>query len=327
MRGSLLLRLGALCLVAGTAGAISLGYLGWLHPGFDSFSHFRVHLAALLIIAVLPLALFRYWPEAIFAALLGIGALWSTLEPPPSEHVAEAGEQTAIFRLFHLNLRYDSERPDLVLSAIGEQRPDVVTLTEVSENWRGWLRVLEGTYPYQIVCPPPSRIGGVAILSRRPLVSDPAEACGDRGSYARVDIDFAGRQASVAALHLGWPWPFGQDRHLPFVEEAVSTLDDTALLAGDFNAVPWSRTVRRVAEAGGLDILRGIGATYLDRRLPSSWLQWIGLPIDHVLVKGGVEVRSAKTLAPVGSDHLPILVEFSLAAQSPRQLVEFAARR
>lgn len=45
------LRLMAFAAVAGSGAALALGYLGWLHPAFDSFSHLRLHLAALLLLA------------------------------------------------------------------------------------------------------------------------------------------------------------------------------------------------------------------------------------------------------------------------------------
>lgn len=321
---SLLLRLAALCSVLALAGAITFGFLGRLHPALDSFSHFRIHLAVLLLIAVLPLAALRYWPEAAFAALLGIGAIWTTLGGFSDESARKAGlvadldsASMPVFRLMHLNLRYDNETPELVLSAIGAHRPDVVTLTEVSDAWAERLAVLDAAYPHRIVCPPPTHIGGVAILSRRPFVSDPAEACGDRGSFANVEIDFAGRRASVVAMHLGWPWPFGQEWHLSRIEDDLPNLADSAILAGDFNAVPWSQTVRRVAELGGLHVVRGIGPTYLDRRLPDALRPWIGLPIDQIMAKGGVVVGTAHALPAVGSDHLPVLVEFSLLPEEP----------
>jgi endonuclease/exonuclease/phosphatase (EEP) superfamily protein YafD len=321
------MRLAALAGVVGIAAALGFGFLGWLHPAFDSFSHLRVHLAVLLLAAVVPLAVLRYWPEAVFAVALGVGSIWTVADWYTTEAHAAGPESRPVFRLFHLNLRFDNDRPDLVLSSIGAHRPDVITLTEVSDQWREWLVILEASYPYQIICPPPSHIGGVAILSRRPFLSESEDACSDRGAFARADVDFSGRPASVVAMHLGWPWPFGQQRHLTLIERELAALGQNALVAGDLNAVPWSQTVRRVAQAGGLEVVQGVGPTWLDRRLPDAWRPRIGWQIDHVMTKGGVRVRSARTLEAVGSDHLPILMEFSIdAPPSPMQSVEFAAR-
>lgn len=319
----LVLRLAVLGLLMALAGVIAVGFFGRLHPAFDSFSHFRIHLAVLLLVGVLPLAALRYWPEAGFAALVGLGALAATLVPPaigadrdPRLSV-EIRAPMPLFRLLHLNLRFDNATPELVLSAIGAHRPDVVTLAEVSDLWRAKLPLLEASYPFQIVCPQPTRNGGVAILSRRPFVENRDGVCANRGSFAKVEIDFLGRKTSVAALHLGWPWPFDQAWNIGRIADQLPGLNSTAILAGDFNAVPWSHTVRRVAELGSLRIIRGIGPTWLDRRLPAALRPWVGLPIDQLLVKGGIVIASARTLEAAGSDHLPVLVEFSLLPQEP----------
>jgi len=329
----IVLRLAALGSVLAFAGALTFGFLGRFHPAFDSFSHFRIHLAALLLVGVVPLVVLRYWPEAAFAVLLGAGAIWTTTgdfsdaSARKADLVADLDASSMpVFRLLHLNLRFDNDTPELVLSAIGAHRPDIVTLTEVSDAWAERLAVLDAAYPHRIVCPPPTHIGGVAILSRRPFASDPADACGDRGSFASVEVDFAGRRASVVAMHLGWPWPFGQEWHLSRIEDDLPNLADSAILAGDFNAVPWSQTVRRTAELGGLRVVRGIGPTFLDRRLPDAWRPWVGLPIDQIMAKGGVVVGNARTLPAVGSDHLPVLVEFSLLPQEPEADVLQAMR-
>ena len=58
------------------------------------------------------------------------------------------------------------------------------------------------------------------------------------------------------------------------------------------------------------------GPTWLYWRLP-EFLRFAGLPIDQVFTKGEVIVHSVNTLETVGSDHLPVLVEFSLEAAGP----------
>ena len=58
------------------------------------------------------------------------------------------------------------------------------------------------------------------------------------------------------------------------------------------------------------------GPTWLYRALPEL-LRFAGLPIDQVFAKGDVVVHSVGTLEAVGSDHLPVLVEFSLKAAQP----------
>jgi endonuclease/exonuclease/phosphatase (EEP) superfamily protein YafD len=112
-------------------------------------------------------------------------------------------------------------------------------------------------------------------------------------------------------MHLHWPWPFDQWGQIDSLSAPLGAMADTALLAGDLNATPWSHSARRVAEAGAFQPVRFADPTWLYRRLPEA-LRFTGLPIDQIFAKGDVMPHSARTLEAVGSDHFPVLVEFSL---------------
>ena len=311
----LLLRLAILAALCALGAAIGFGYLGRLHLAFDAFSHLRLHLAAVLILLAPILLVLRLRIEAGFALLLGLATIVQTVafdnEPP----LARADASGPVYRLLHMNLRFDNPTPEAALSLIGTTRPDVVTLAEVSAMWRTRLASLEAAYPYRLICSQPSPIGGVAILSRRPFVQGFEPRCGDRGSFATARLDLGGREVEIVTLHMGWPWPFEQPWQLPRLTPLLESVSDTAIIVGDLNATPWSEAARRVAGAGGAHILRGIGPTWLDRRLPDSWRGLIGLPIDNLILKGGVTAASLQTLDNPGSDHLGLLLEFSVAPQ------------
>jgi endonuclease/exonuclease/phosphatase (EEP) superfamily protein YafD len=314
----ILLRLAALLALAGTAAAIGFGYLGHLHPAFDSFSHFRIHLAAGLLVSAPVMLLLRYRPEALLAAVFGVAAIAGTLDTPISG-AASAGHATAapegpVFRLLHLNLRFNHSEPSRVLSLIGRVQPDIVTLNEVSAMWGERLALLEAAYPHRIICNPPRHVGGAAILSRRPFAEGFSPRCDERGALALARIDLAGREAEFASLHLSWPWPFGQQRQLALLEPDLAMLGDTAVLAGDLNAVRWSDTARRLARMTDMRLLSGIGPTWLFGTLPDVLRRHAGLPIDNVLVKGGLVPLSVEAIEDAGSDHLPVLLTFTVLA-------------
>ena len=312
-RGALVLRLAALAAVCGLGAALTFGYLGRLHFAFDSFSHLRLHFAALLLLLVPALAALRFRAEALFALALGIAAPVQTVFFPPRATVAEAEAGRATYRLMHVNLRYDNATPEAFLSLVGRTRPDAITLTEVSEPWAAKLVLIEAAYPYRIVCERPTFIGGAAILSRRPFAEGTAPFCGNRGAFAHASVDFGGQTIEIVALHMGWPWPFEQPWQIPRLEPLLADVGADAILAGDLNAVPWSQAARRLATAAGARILHGTGPTWLDRRLPAWLIPWIGLPLDNIMVKGRVAADTPTTLDDVGSDHLPVMLEFSLA--------------
>lgn len=293
---------------------IVLGFLGPLHPALDSFAHFRAHLAVLLVLSALLLLPIRGARMiALSAAALGVGAFTTTLGDTSRIAAAAGGEAHGFapeYRLLQLNLRWVNEEPGRVLSLIGRLEPDVITFEEVSADWSRRIEPLKARYPYGIVCPRPTRVGGVAILSRRPLAAGTNAECHDRGAFATARIDFGGRTLDVAAIHLGWPWPFGQDWQIDNIAPVLNRLQGPAILAGDFNAAPWSHTVRRVAREGSLDIIGGVGPTWLHRALPNALRRTIGLPIDHIMAKGDVFLAPIEKGDWVGSDHVPLIVRF-----------------
>jgi endonuclease/exonuclease/phosphatase (EEP) superfamily protein YafD len=214
-------------------------------------------------------------------------------------------------------LWYDNPTPEQVLSLIGRVKPDIMTFDEVSAKWRGEITKISATYPYQFFCSPRRGASGTAIISRRPFRTDTKPHCFSGGVMAVASIELGGPAFQVGALHLTWPWPFHQPGQLELLRPALSTLGDTVLLAGDFNATAWSAAMRRIEADGGLTHIGGIGPTWLDAHLPDVLRRYAGLPIDQVLSKGEVEIISAKTLESVGSDHLPVLVEFAFGAGEP----------
>ena len=93
-------------------------------------------------------------------------------------------------------------------------------------------------------------------------------------------------------------------------------------MAGDCNAAPWSAAVRRVASLGQLTVMPSAGPTWIYIKLPDFLRRFVGLPIDQVFSKGAVVIHSAARLEETGSDHLPVLVEFSLRSDAQKPVDE-----
>lgn len=301
----------------GASLALLLGFFGDFHPAFDSFAHFRVHLAFFTIVLAIALL---FTPNrllslsALVFALSALSSVTGVMHLPfginAKAFPARPGDR-AVYRLLELNLRHDNATPEKVLSLIGRVQPDVLSLSEVSPAWKEKLKLLEGAYPYSSFCTYADTRYGVAVLSRRPFVEGGKPACHPLVSLTMASVDFSGSTVDIAALHLGWPWPLPQFLQISQMSGPLSTLADNAILAGDLNAAPWSAAASRLAAAGGLNLVASPGPTWIDRRLPMAFL-FAGLPIDNVFVKGDVAVHSIERLEAVGSDHVPILVEFSV---------------
>ncbi|MER8437914.1 endonuclease/exonuclease/phosphatase family protein [Mesorhizobium sp. M1312] len=315
--------------------ALVAGFFGTLHPAFDSFSHFRAHLAVLMALCALPLLATSFRLEAATALLFAVAAFATTsnalsvprLRPVQAAYEAEAGDQAvylgdqAVYRLLQMNLRFNNSTPEKVLSLIGRTQPDVITLNEVSDMWKAKLGLLASAYPYRILCPYPNGVFGVALLSRRPFAAGTQPRCDGRGAMAIATVDFGGTEVDVAAMHLTWPWPRNQSRQIGGLSGELASLGETSIMACDCNAVPWSAAVRRVADLGRLTVAPSPGPTWLYIELP-DFLRFAGLPIDLVFSKGAVLIHSVSRLEGTGSDHLPLMVEFSLRPEQKKPVDE-----
>ena len=321
---SRMISLSALLATALLSLALIAGFFGEVHPAFDSFAHFRVHFAVLLVLAALPLLFVRRFRwNGLLAAVFGCAAILTVTGTsflpglgPVQAAFQPKDEISPVYRLMQLNLRFDNPEPEKVLSLIGRVRPDVVTLNEVSAMWTEKLALLASAYPHRVVCRIDNRAGGAAILSLRPFAQGTEGQCLDGGTFATATIDLGGRFVDVGALHLHWPWPFDQARQIDDLTPLLAGMAETAILAGDLNATPWSAASERIADAAAMTPVGPAGPTWLYRMLPEM-LRFAGLPIDRIFAKGDVVVHSVNTLEAVGSDHLPVLVEFSLRSAEP----------
>lgn len=304
------------CMV-GASLALLLGFFGSLHPAFDSLAHFRVHLAFLTAILA---AAFLFTPDRLLAlsalvfAVSALSSVTGAMRLPfgiSANALPARPADRAVYRMLELNLRYDNATPEKVLSLLGRVQPDVVAFSEVSPFWTEKLDLLKGAYPHRVGCHGRDIRFGVAVLSRRPFAGDKEPSCSRRVGIAVAPVDFGGVSVDVASVHLGWPWPFDQARQIDGLENPLGALGDNAIVAGDLNATPWSATASAIEATGGLTIVPSPGPTWIDRRLPAGLL-FAGLPIDNVFAKGDVTVHSIERLEAVGSDHVPVLVEFSI---------------
>jgi endonuclease/exonuclease/phosphatase family metal-dependent hydrolase len=104
---------------------------------------------------------------------------------------------------------------------------------------------------------------------------------------------------------LGSEWLKHRDCHPP------------ALLCGDFNALPWSRVVRRFKETL-VDVQAAVSAGRLHGTWPGSFPV---LRLDYIFATPEITVKRAQVLntplTKVASDHLPLLAR--LGARHPRR--------
>ena len=94
----------------------------------------------------------------------------------------------------------------------------------------------------------------------------------------------------------------------------LSTEQQRVLIAGDLNAPRWSQTARDIATSSRTSSINYRGSSWLPFEFPASWTSWLGLPLDNVFFSG-LNILGIKSQAHVGSDHLPLLIEFTIPAR------------
>ncbi len=270
---------GSLCLV---------GFLGSVHPMFDAIAIGRwVAICVMLLFLFLRAAL----GGQFVAAALTLGVFIVVAGMSRTNFDGEAGS----VRIYTKNLWYANDQVAAVVADIQAMNPDVVFLQEVSETNRAILSELEELLPYQSLCPWQGW-NGIAILSRWPFEADARRCSPERSLMARRVLRPEGSFWAVG-VHLQQPWPDIQWQHLEQGLPVLDGIDDGAIVAGDFNTVPWSAAARKIGKL--------TGTNPVPLRQPTFRLWGVGLPLDQVWALGGRAVRRPQN----GSDHFGVAAD------------------
>lgn len=281
------------------------GFFSPIHPAADSMAHFRLHAALGLAVIAVCLALLRFWKTAVALLLLvaaGVAGAYPSLPglPPRLEGPPD-------LRLAQLNTFFKNPKPQATAQWIKDESPDVVFLQEVSPKTQQIPNSLIGSYPYQIVCRY-GVVGDVAVLSRFPAV---ASKCIEEEGLVWMQVQIGERKLTFASLHLHWPYPYRQWKQVERISKELEAMPRPVVLAGDFNAAPWSSAVRRIESLSGAKAIPGLRLTL---RMSFGGMAPVQmLPIDHMLLPPELEALFIRLGPPVGSDHLPTIAGVAYA--------------
>jgi len=307
-RPSLIIKL---CIL-GASLAIVLGFFGALHPAFDTIAHSRLHFGLALIVACLVMLATKHFISGTFAAIFATVGIFYAASGLPISNTQAALPGKPVYSVFHLNLYWKNQEKQRTVDLIQKLDPELISFSEASFFWDETLNQLNRDWPYLYHCPEFNKRGGVKIYSKWKLDEESAY-CGVYGSLALVEADAPdGKKLTLGSAHIRWPWPASGPEQILHAKPKLETLEKDALITGDFNATTWSLDLKTFAEYGGLEIVSGIGPSWVFDQVPEALIRFIGLPIDQVMHKGRIHIVEAKALPSVASDHLPILVKFQL---------------
>ena len=296
-------------LLAATLGGFGGGW-NWV---LDLASHFRWYylLAAAVGLAVSCFRA-RIGTRLVMAAALAINA-WTMLPywlPAATPASGPAEDGVSIVSLNVLRFNHDTAP---AIDYLRGRAADVVAVLEVNPEWAAAIETLADVYPHRFV---ESRLDnfGAAVLSRWPLVDPRLVDFGDMGYPSIVaDVDRPEGRFRFIAIHPYPPYSRTSSemlvRHLHAVAAGAARSLLPCIVAGDFNATPWSAGFRAFAAGSGLR------DTALGRGVQPTWnarIPLLRIPIDHIFVPPTAAVIR-RTVGPnVGSDHFPVEAEVLL---------------
>ncbi len=284
----------------------------------------------LLIIAILALILQAKRTAAIALLLFAAGMI--RFAPLPLGLIA-ASDEARDLRVLTFNIWDKNTEIERSIDWVLAQDADVIILQELVDSHLTQLPRLLAVYPHQEFVE-----GSVQILSRYPFLEETVielEAADDNwdGRLAvRTVIDVDGQAVTVYGVHLSLPRKqtphFGittgindldfvlhydetrRNRQIRNLAELVASETNPVIVAGDFNTSHPSPI---------LNTLRAIGMRDTFSILAKDWgMTWSHNPpalplirIDYVWSSAGLRPLRLQRGDFIGSDHLPLVVDFA----------------
>lgn len=235
--------------------------------------------------------------------------------------LAEDGQlKKAPLKVISLNVLTKNTNKEGVIQWLKSQIPKegdvLIFLMEVNPDWIEAMQPLKEVLKYSVELPRSDNFG-VAMYSSLDLNSVRPAYYDELQLPALVgNVNHAGTILSVFGVHTIPPVGEAKFRqrnlYMDNLQQAVAKAEGIALVMGDFNCSPWSPNIKRIKKG------RGDGAGLVDP-FPSVFRPhtWGGLGIvttvlDYVMAESALIPYSASVGPDLGSDHLPVVVQYGL---------------
>ncbi|MBN2703583.1 MAG: endonuclease/exonuclease/phosphatase family protein [Pontiellaceae bacterium] len=287
-----------------------LGLAGRLHWTLDLFSHFRVQYAQLALIGAGICLWVRF--NKVVLAFIALFLLNYAFIFPLYLGKPDAPTQKP-HRAMLMNINANNGNTDQVLDAVEDFAPDLLLLEEVTPKWVEELAPLNELFPYRIA-QPQTDCFGIMLLSKYPLTEGVVVEIGDGGVPSIIaDVNFPDGTITLIGTHplppIGSAYSAHRNRQLKELAAVAKSQRKPVLVMGDLNTTPWSPYFRNLLRDSGLhDSTKGFG--FQPTWSPS--IRFLKIPIDHMLYSSGIRVWNRVVGPKVGSDHLPVVMDFEI---------------
>lgn len=295
----------ALCLCAFSV----LHWAAGIHHILELLAHFKVAYGVLSVLMAAGFALLRKWgwvSVLALAFLANASAVGPWYQParPDSDRLSSPS-----FKVLLANVQSSNTRHKRLLDFVATERPDVIVLQEVNRNWQAALSELDGLYSWKLEVVRSDNFG-IAVYAAQPWLDAESIRSPPLGFPTLIIDGVGGRDLRLITTHPHTPlsqWGFdARNTQLMDIARYVRESSTPVLVVGDLNATMWSPALTDLMEAAGLkNARRGFG-------LLPTWPTWfvpLMIPLDHGLYTPGLVVNDIRTGPPIGSDHLPLIIE------------------
>jgi len=305
--------LGLTLLTGGFLGTLAtiLGFFGSTAWFFDVLASFRFQLAVgLVVIGVLYFLLFGRATAFVFLIMGAINVL--LVAPLYLDDPAPAASPESI-RIVSFNVGAGRADPTEILDWVQDSPADLVFLLESTEEWIAAMPTNGTGYSVGNEIPD-DRAYGISVLGRSATDVEQLRLGETRDPVVRVMATIGEQAVVVYAVH---PRPpdspaTAEARDSLFAELSILVAAEAmpVIVIGDFNATPWSSTFRQFeGDTGLINSQRGYG---LSATWPTS-LPFTLVPLDHMMHSDSLTTITRVVGPDLGSDHMPLTVEVSLA--------------
>lgn len=283
-------------------------------PGQALLQSLRFHLAGALLVGVVALALVGSWRRSVIFVLVAAVSLaeggWFVYRLQSLRAEAAAAPHAPFMRLLSYNiLNSNYENGPAIAAYINASGADVVYVMESSPLFEH-RAALATVYPYRFGCDEVQTCD-LMVLSRTPLEGAQFHDLGTtwRNRLITAKTTIAGTTINVVAAHMVKPYfDSASVMEARTLRRIIDAIEGPMVLAGDFNAAPWSDNIEWLARNSRLVS----GPWY-----PATWpvpLGPMGVPIDNAFTRDGLFIDKLEAMADsIGSNHRGLVAEISRA--------------
>jgi endonuclease/exonuclease/phosphatase (EEP) superfamily protein YafD len=289
---------------------LTLGRLGHLWIAFDVFSQFSIQFMFLGVAMIMGLVFPRYKSLAglaIFTAMIVAYGLWPQLQGR-APLISAAPDEMKPLKFMSFNAFAHNHDITRMVTEIQETNADVVSFVEFGADKMPVLEALQTLYPFQMDCNHQT-LCDHAIISKLPLQDSASQNEWEWAgpTYLRASLGSDYGNVTIYAVHTSrFPHARFQFRQIQAFIAMLENNPGRVIVAGDFNATPFSRVTQTLSDSLDLTRLTNLPTWPATYSFPQ-------LAIDHMFVSKDIVALDQERLGHyAGSDHFPISITLAL---------------